>query len=100
MCVCVCVCACACACACACVHVCVFVCAHVHVYVCVFMSLSPCSDGMGRTGTFVCIHAMLERMNAESVVDFFQFVKSSRISRPDIVREQVCIYCCELMSVV
>jgi protein tyrosine phosphatase len=47
-----------------------------------------CNDGMGRTGTFVCIHAMLERMNTEGVVDFFQFIKFSRISRPDIVREQ------------
>ena len=44
---------------------------------------------MGRTGTFICIHAMLERMNSEGVVDFFQFIKASRINRPDIVREQV-----------
>ena len=54
--------------------------------------LSTYSDGMGRTGAFICIHAMLDRVNSEHIVDFFQFIKSSRINRPDIVREEVHIY--------
>ena len=47
------------------------------------------SDGVGRTGTFICIHAQLERIKTEGVVDVFQFVKSSRISRPNLVSELV-----------
>ena len=27
-----------------------------------------CSDGVGRTGSFICIHAMLERVNTENVI--------------------------------
>ena len=50
-----------------------------------------CSDGMGRTGTFLCIHAQLERVKSEGLVDFFQFVKSSRIHRPSIISEKVRI---------
>ena len=56
------------------------------------------SDGIGRTGTFICIHAQLERVKTEGVVDVFQFVKSSRISRPNFLSEQVgsstmcCLY--------
>ena len=47
------------------------------------------SDGVGRTGTFICIHAMLERVNTENIMDFFQFIKASRIHRPSLVLELV-----------
>ena len=40
---------------------------------------------MGRTGTFICIHAQLERLKTEGVVDFFQFVKSARMQRPGVI---------------
>ena len=43
------------------------------------------SDGVGRTGTFICIHAQLERLKTEGVIDFFQFVKSARIQRPGLI---------------
>ena len=43
------------------------------------------SDGVGRTGTFICIHAQLERLKNEGVVDFFQFVKSARTQRPGVI---------------
>ena len=43
------------------------------------------SDGMGRTGTFITIHAMMERLRTEHVVDFFQFIKSSRARRQNFV---------------
>ena len=49
------------------------------------MSLYNYSDGMGRTGTFICIHAQLERLKTEGVVDFFQFVKSARMQRPGVI---------------
>ena len=50
---------------------------------------SVCSDGVGRTGSFICIHAMLERVNTDNIIDFFQFIKSSRIHRPSLVLELV-----------
>ena len=47
------------------------------------------SDGAGRTGTFICIHAQLERMKTEGVVDFFQFIKSGRMHRAGLVSDVV-----------
>ena len=48
-----------------------------------------CSDGVGRSGTFICIHSQLERLKTEGVVDFFQAIKSARIRRAGIVPEVV-----------
>ena len=48
------------------------------------------SDGVGRTGTFICIHAQLERLKTEGVVDFFQSIKSARIQRAGLVPDVVC----------
>ena len=45
----------------------------------------PSSDGVGRTGTFICIHAQLERLKSEGAVDFFQYIKSARIHRAGLV---------------
>ena len=59
------------------------------------MSLNnPCSDGVGRTGTFICIHSQLERLNTEGVVDFFQAAKSARIQRAGLIPDNVamCFY--------
>ena len=47
------------------------------------------SDGVGRTGTFICIHAQLERLKTEGVFDFFQFIKSARIQRAGLISDSV-----------
>ena len=47
------------------------------------------SDGVGRSGTFITIHAQLERLKTEGVVDFFQFVKSARTQRPGFIADVV-----------
>ena len=47
------------------------------------------SDGVGRTGTFISIHAQLERLKTEGVVDFFQFIKSARLHRAGLVSDVV-----------
>ena len=47
------------------------------------------SDGVSRTGTFICIHAQLERLKTEGVVDFFQSIKSARIQRAGLVPDVV-----------
>ena len=56
-----------------------------------YMHSLPCiwRDGVGRTGTFICIHAQLERLKTEGTVDFFQSVKSSRIQRAGLVPDVV-----------
>ena len=46
-------------------------------------------DGVGRTGTFICIHAQLERLKTEGVVDFFQSIKSARMQRAGLVSSVV-----------
>ena len=51
--------------------------------------LYSCSDGVGRTGTFICLHSQLERLKTEGVVDFFQAVKAARIQRAGMVLDSV-----------
>ena len=52
------------------------------------------SDGIGRTGAFICIYSVLERVKTEAVADIFQFIKSSRFQRAGLVKElvRVCMY--------
>ena len=57
---------------------------HTHTH-----TLSLSSDGMGRTGTFICLHSQLERLKTEGMVDIFQAVKSARIQRPGLLRNVV-----------
>jgi len=47
------------------------------------------SDGVGRTGTFICMHAQMERMKSEHVADVFQFIKSVRFQRAGLMANQV-----------
>ena len=51
-----------------------------------------CSDGVGRSGTFICMHAQMERMKSEAVVDVFQFIKSVRFQRAGLVANKVRLY--------
>ncbi len=46
---------------------------------------------MGRSGTFITIHAQMERMKSEAVVDIFQFIKSVRFQRAGLVANKVRI---------
>ena len=47
------------------------------------------SNGIGRTGVFITIHAQLERLKIEGVVDVFQFIKSARKQREGLVNSPV-----------
>lgn len=75
----------------------------VFVYLCVLC----CSNGVGRTGVFVTLHIILERMLVEGLVDAFQTVKNLRIQRPAMVQtlvrpttlSSVCVCICILCSV-
>ncbi len=50
------------------------------------------NDGVGRTGTFITIHAQMERMKSEAVVDMFQYIKTIRIQRAGMVSNKVAKY--------
>ena len=43
------------------------------------------SDGMGRTGAFICMCSEVERMKMEGMADIFQSVKAARNQRPYMV---------------
>uniref|UniRef100_A0AAR2LM70 Receptor-type tyrosine-protein phosphatase epsilon n=1 Tax=Pygocentrus nattereri TaxID=42514 RepID=A0AAR2LM70_PYGNA len=45
-----------------------------------------CSAGAGRTGTFIALSNILERVKAEGLLDVFQTVKSLRNQRPHMVQ--------------
>lgn len=49
-----------------------------------------CSAGAGRTGTFIALSNILERVKAEGLLDVFQAVKSLRLQRPHMVQTLVC----------
>lgn len=52
-------------------------------------SCSLCSAGVGRTGVFITLSIVLERMRYEGVVDLFQMVKTLRTQRPAMVQTEV-----------
>jgi len=51
-----------------------------------------CSAGVGRTGVFVTLSIVLERMRYEGAVDMFQTVKILRTQRPAMVQNEVDRY--------
>ncbi|MBN3296456.1 PTPRS phosphatase, partial [Amia calva] len=50
-----------------------------------------CSAGVGRTGVFITLSIVLERMRYEGVVDIFQTVKMLRTQRPAMVQTEVSV---------
>lgn len=48
-----------------------------------------CSAGVGRTGVFITLSIVLERMQYEGVVDVFQTVRVLRTERPAMVQTEV-----------
>jgi len=52
-------------------------------------TLMLCSAGVGRTGVFVTLSIVLERMRYEGVVDMFQTAKILRTQRPAMVQNEV-----------
>lgn len=51
--------------------------------------LCPCSAGVGRTGTFIVIDAMIDMMHAEQKVDVFGFVSKIREQRSQLIQTDV-----------
>ncbi|XP_057294079.1 receptor-type tyrosine-protein phosphatase S-like isoform X2 [Hydractinia symbiolongicarpus] len=55
-----------------------------------------CSAGVGRTGVFIALFNMLERVRGEGVVDVFQTVRGLRTQRPAMVQTKVEYLFCYL----
>ena len=58
------------------------------------------SDGVGRTGTYIAISNLLERMKIEQAVDVFQAIKIIRGVRPQFVENAVSLRYFEWASLV
>ena len=54
------------------------------------MCVCVSSDGVGRSGAFLCIHSQLERLKTEGEVDIFKYLKSARTKRIGLLSELVC----------
>lgn len=50
-----------------------------------------CSAGVGRTGVFISLSIVLERMQYEGVLDVFQTVRILRSQRPAMVQTEVSL---------
>lgn len=57
-----------------------------------FLYLFVFSDGAGRTGTYIAISNLLERMKIEQAVDVFQAIKIIRATRPQFVENAVSVH--------
>ena len=47
------------------------------------------SDGVGRSGAFLCIHSQLERLKTEGEIDIFKYLKSARTRRIGLLSDPV-----------
>lgn len=51
-----------------------------------------CSAGVGRTGTFIVLDAMMDRMKSHSVLDIPQYLSKIRQQRMKLVQNEVFMY--------
>jgi len=56
------------------------------------MMFSIVSAGVGRTGVFIALSIVLERMRYEGVVDLYQTVKLLRTQRQGMIQSEVRLY--------
>ena len=52
--------------------------------------LIHCSAGVGRTGTFIVLDSMMERMKVEDNLNVYEFLCQLRAQRPMMVQTEVC----------
>ena len=59
--------------------------------VCVCVFISPSSAGVGRTGTFITLDAMMERLKERDDLNIFEFVNEMRARRMCMVQTVVSV---------
>ena len=50
------------------------------------------SAGVGRTGTFIAVDAMMQRLKEKDDLDIYNFVTQMRTKRTFMVQNLVCMY--------
>ena len=65
---------------------------YVPCYVCTHI-VSPCSAGVGRTGTLITIYSMIKMIEDVEEVDVFNYVLKMRSQRTYMVQTEVCGEC-------
>ncbi len=60
-----------------------------HPYSKMDILLVHCSAGVGRTGTFITLDSMMERIKAEETINIYEFVKNLRKQRVLMVQTMV-----------
>ena len=58
---------------------------------CVCVFVSPYSAGVGRTGTFITLDAMMERLKERDEINIFEFVNEMRTRRMYMVQTVVSV---------
>ena len=58
-----------------------------------YILLIPCSDGVGRSGTFCAIAISVNQFKVEQKVDIFQIIRIMRTQRPGVVANAVSYKC-------
>jgi len=56
----------------------------------IYLFLILISGGVGRTGVFISLSIVLERMQCECGIDLFQTIRILRTQRPAMVATEVC----------
>ena len=70
-------------------------CALVCMYLCTILAcwvLFFHSAGVGRTGTFIAVDAMMQRLKEKDDLDIYNFVTQMRTKRTFMVQNLVCMY--------
>ena len=57
----------------------------------------PCSAGVGRTGTFIAIDAMMQRMKERDEISIYEYLHEMRNCRMYLVMNVVCWWGAEWM---
>ncbi len=60
--------------------------------------LVHCSNGVGRTGVFILLDSMLERMKEEGSVNVYEFLCDMRAKRVFVVQTLVCTHALYICS--
>ena len=74
------------------VHLCACICVWINAYVYYSCWMFFHSAGVGRTGTFIAVDAMMQRLKEKDDLDIYTFVTQMRTKRTFMVQNMVCTY--------